>query len=342
MLFYFSHIKSKVGGEMEQWDLVNGFRERTGKTWIRGNEMCEGDFHQVVHIWIMNEKSEFLIQQRQPWKIGWPNMWDCAAAGSVLIGETSEMGAIREVKEELGIDLQTEHAEVIFTVKFSRGFDDHWLVKQEIDVDQLNLQYEEVADAKWVTVDKILELVESGEFIPYHILEPLFEISRSSISLRKASLTDATELFAMQKKVFQPIYEKYQDHDTSPVFQTFERFTERLQTGDYFKIYEEGLLVGSVHVYPKSSGIMRLHMINILQQFQGRGIAQKVMIRLESMYPEAISWELDTIKQEQRNCHLYEKMGYVQTGEEWKINEQMTLVHYIKTNSLYHLKAFST
>ncbi|WP_277586244.1 bifunctional NUDIX hydrolase family protein/GNAT family N-acetyltransferase [Psychrobacillus antarcticus] len=323
---------------MEQWDILNEFRESTGKAWIRGDEMTEGDYHQVVHIWIVNESGQFLIQQRQPWKKGWPNMWDCAAAGAVLVGETSEMGAIREAKEEIGIELQMEHAELVFALKFSRGFDDHWLVKQDIELTQLNLQYEEVADARWATVDEILELVESGEFIPYHILESLFEISQSPISLKKASLSDAQELFKMQKKVFQPIYEKYQDHDTSPVFQTFERFNERLQKGHYFKIYEYGLLVGSVHVYPKSPGIMRLHMINILEEFQGKGIAQEVMRRLEGMYPEAISWELDTIKQEQRNCYLYEKMGYVKTDDEWKVNDQMTLIHYMKTNSLNHLK----
>lgn len=140
--------------------------------------------------------------------------------------------------------------------------------------------------------------------------------------------------------MFQPIYEKYQDHDTSPVFQTFERFNERLQTGDYFKILKDELLVGSVHVYPKSQGVMRLHMINILEEFQGKGIAQEVMSRIEGMYPHAIKWELDTIKQEQRNCYLYEKMGYVKTGDEWKVNEQMTLIHYMKTNGLNQLISF--
>lgn len=327
---------------MEQWDILDEFKESTGKTWVRGNEMMKGDFHQVVHIWIMNKEGQFLIQQRQPWKKGWPSMWDCAAAGAVLLGETSEMGAIRETKEELGEELDMEQAEMIFTIKFSRGFDDHWLVKQEIDMQQLHLQYEEVADAKWATKDEILELVKSGDFIPYPILESVFEISMSSISLKKASLSDAKELFTLQKKVFQPIYDKYQDHDTSPVFQTFERFVERLQTGDFYKIYEYGLLVGSVHVYPKSPGNMRLQMINILEDFQGKGIAQEVMSRLEGMYPQAIKWELDTIKQEHRNCYLYEKMGYDKTGDEWKVNEQMTLIHYTKVTGFNHLNPIPT
>lgn len=322
---------------MEVWDIYNENREKTGKTIIRGEEMQEGDFHQVVHVWIMNEEGHFLIQRRQPWKIGWSNMWDCAAAGSALTGETSEMAAIREVKEELGIDLQMSNSEILFTIKFPRGFDDHFLVVQNVDIEDLSLQYEEVGDAKWASIEEILEVVQLGEFIPYHILETLFTMIQSKISLRKATAEDAEELFELQKKVFTPMYEKYEDHETTPVKQTFERFKERLKLGDYFKISLGNSLVGSVHVYPKSAGVMRLHMINILDEFQGKGIAQQVMMRLESLYPEANRWELDTILEEKRNCYLYEKMGYVQTDEKWKVNDKMTLVHYVKTSRLNHM-----
>lgn len=322
---------------MEIWDIYNEFREKTGKMHIRGEDLQEGDFHQVVHVWIMNEAGQLLIQRRQPWKIGWANMWDCAAAGSALAGETSEEAAIREVKEELGIDLEMSNSEILFTIKFPRGFDDHFLVMQNVDIGELSLQYEEVADAKWASMDEILELVQSGEFIPYHILEVLFTIIQSKISLRKATAEDAEELFELQRKVFTPLYAKYEDHETTPVNQTFERFEERLKTGDYFKITLGNSLIGSVHVYPKSPGVMRLHMINILDEFQGKGIAQQVIMRIESLYPEAKSWELDTILEEQRNCYLYEKMGYVQRDEQWKVNDKMTLVHYVKTNRLNHM-----
>ncbi|MEI4770219.1 GNAT family N-acetyltransferase [Psychrobacillus sp. FJAT-51614] len=157
--------------------------------------------------------------------------------------------------------------------------------------------------------------------------------------MKKATPKDALELFELQKKVFTPLYEKYEDHETSPVLQTFERFTERLGTGDYFKIYQDDLLAGSVHVYKKFPGVMRLHMINILEDFQGKGIAQKVMSRLETMYPEASSWELDTILEEKRNCYLYEKMGYILTVDRWKVNDKMTLVHYVKNSDLKRMKA---
>lgn len=322
---------------MEVWDIYNENREKTEKTHIRGEEMQEGDFHQVIHVWIMNESGQFLIQRRQPWKKGWSNMWDCSAAGSALAGETSEMAAIREVKEELGIDLQMVNSEILFTIKFARGFDDHFLVVQDINIEDLSLQYEEVADAKWATIEEIGDLVQTGEFIPYHMLDALFTMIQSKISLRKATAADAEELFELQRKVFKPLYEKYEDHETTPANQTFERFEERLKTGDFFKITLENSLVGSVHVYPKSPGVMRFHMINILNEFQGKGIAQQVMMRLEGLYPEANRWELDTILEEKRNCYLYEKMGYMQTDEKWKINDKMTLVHYVKTTRLNHM-----
>ncbi|MDI2587077.1 NUDIX domain-containing protein [Psychrobacillus sp. NEAU-3TGS] len=112
---------------MEVWDIYNENREKTKRTHIRGEEMQEGDFHQVIHVWIMNASGQFLIQRRQPWKKGWANMWDCSAAGSALAEETSEMAAIREVKEELGIDIEMSTSEILFTIKFERGFDDHFL-----------------------------------------------------------------------------------------------------------------------------------------------------------------------------------------------------------------------
>jgi len=84
------------------------------------------------------------------------------------------------------------------------------------------------------------------------------------------------------------------------------------------------------YIYEKDKGLMRLHILGIAQKHQNKGFAQMVMKRLEEMYPQIYVWELDTIKSEERNLHLYEKMGYIQTSEEEIINEKLTLVRYIK------------
>ena len=66
--------------------------------------------------------------------------------------------------------------------------------------------------------------------------------------------------------------------------------------------------------------------IFVIPKFQNKGIASNVIERLFDIYPKTIEWRLDTIKQEKRNCYLYEKCGFVRTGDEKVINENMTLI----------------
>lgn len=324
---------------MELWNVYDQYRHMTDRVHERGKEMEAGNYHLVVHVWIVNDDGQYLIQRRQPWKIGFPNMWDCSAAGSAIMGDDSEQAAVREAKEELGIDLEIEKGERLFTVKFQHGFDDIWLVRQNVGIEELQLQEEEVAEAKWASEEEIKDMVKSGEFIPFNYFEQLFEMVNSSIVLKKASTEDAEELLALQREVFMPLYKKYKDHETSPVTQTMERFSAKFKRGDYYKIVFEGRLAGSVHVYEKSPGLMRLHIINILERYHNKGIAQDVMKRLELMYPEAEAWELDTILTEERNCYLYEKMGYKRTGDAKVINEDLTLISYRKDSNLSKIES---
>ena len=67
-----------------------------------------------------------------------------------------------------------------------------------------------------------------------------------------------------------------------------------------------------------------------MPELQGQGIAQKALTILESVFADARVWELETILQEKRNCHLYEKLGFRQTGECRVINDNMTIVGYEK------------
>ena len=48
--------------------------------------------------------------------------------------------------------------------------------------------------------------------------------------------------------------------------------------------------------------------VSILPEFQNKGIASAVIERLFEVYSsDTIEWRLDTIKQEEKNCYLYEK-----------------------------------
>ena len=150
--------------------------------------MPQGTYHMVVHVCIFNQKGEMLIQQRQPFKEGWPNLWDVTMGGSALAGETSQQAAMREVKEELGLDIDLTNCRPSLTNHFEQGFDDIYLIHQEVDLSKLQLQYEEVQDVKWASQQEILELIREGQFIPYYesLINLFFEMRHSVGMIRES------------------------------------------------------------------------------------------------------------------------------------------------------------
>ncbi len=136
--------------------------------------MTPGEFHLVVHVCIFNSKGEMLIQQRQPFKQGWSNLWDITCGGSAVI---SQQAASRELFEELGIHYNFEKIRPHFTINFEHGFDDYYLIEYDVDLNELTLQAEEVQAVKWASKEEILKLIELKKFIPYYesIIAFLFE-----------------------------------------------------------------------------------------------------------------------------------------------------------------------
>jgi isopentenyldiphosphate isomerase len=165
---------------MELWDVYNKNRIKTGKTMERGSSFTDGAYHMVVHVCIFNTRGEMLIQQRQPFKEGWPNMWDVTVGGSATIGDSSQSAAERELFEEIGYQLDLSNIRPHLTINFEVGFDDYYLVEVDIDIETLQLQYDEVQRVRWASKDEILLMLDKGEFIPYYknLLELLFEMRK--------------------------------------------------------------------------------------------------------------------------------------------------------------------
>ena len=113
---------------MEKWDLYDKNRVKSDIAVSRGEEIPTGLYRVVIHVAIINSEEKMLIQQRQPFKHSWPNMWDISVGGHVISGETSSQGAQREVKEELGIDVDFTDIRPSFTVNFETGFDDYYII----------------------------------------------------------------------------------------------------------------------------------------------------------------------------------------------------------------------
>ncbi len=157
--------------DVEIWDLYNENRELLGKDHIRGEQLPVDGYHLVVHVWIRNPKGEYLISQRSANRPTYPLMWECVA-GSVVKGEDSPSGAIREAKEEVGVDLTPENGRVIFT-KVRKIIDgrifhdimDVWLFEYDGKIDLGNATTDEAAQAVWMNRSQMKELFDANMFV---------------------------------------------------------------------------------------------------------------------------------------------------------------------------------
>ena len=152
---------------MELFDLYDDDRKPLNKTIERNLKPGVGENRMVVHISVFNSKGEILIQQRQSTKRNWANLWDISVGGCVVAGETSQMGAHRELLEELGIDYDFSNTRPHLTINFQNGFDDHYIIKKDVDVKDIVMQEEEVQDFKWATREEVEKLFDEGMFVPY-------------------------------------------------------------------------------------------------------------------------------------------------------------------------------
>ena len=157
------------------------------------------------------------------------------------------------------------------------------------------------------------------------------------IELKLITREDAECLHKLQIEAFMPLYEKYQDDTTSPVKESLEIIEKKIaeDKSDFYFILLNGEKAGAVRVKWYKGGkvyenVTWIAPIFIIPYFQNKGIASNVIKQLFTIYPNTIEWRLDTIKQEERICYLYEKCGFVKTGDETVVNENMTLIDYVK------------
>ncbi len=156
----------------ELFDILDKNGNKTGKTKPRSLVHKDGDWHKSVHIWIANDKDEVMLQKRSPNKDSYPNMWDISSAGHLTAGDESLSGAIREIKEELGVDVLPEQLQLIGVRKIAQRptptfinseFQDIYLLRLSLDLSKLTLQEDEVAAVKYVPLDTFRHMIKTND-----------------------------------------------------------------------------------------------------------------------------------------------------------------------------------
>lgn len=158
-------MKKTTDAQDEIFDVVDENDKVVGEA-TRGQVHRNRDLiHRVVHIWILNSKSEILLQQRSLTKDKAPGQWDISCGGHIKKGDNPEISGERELEEELGVKADC---------KFITKFLERWTDQSEM----VNLYYaihdgpfkfpkEEVEQVKFFTKGKALEFIQNDSKASY-------------------------------------------------------------------------------------------------------------------------------------------------------------------------------
>jgi 8-oxo-dGTP diphosphatase len=150
----------------ELWDIYDVNGVLTGEVLERTNEILPaGKYHVVVHIWLYNDRGQILIQQRAAHVYWAPGKW-ATTGGSVISGEKSLAGAIREVEEELGLRVQQSDMHFVARVIRKSAFTDIWMAKTDADINSCKLE-DAVAAVRYVTPVELQTMIADGSFVDY-------------------------------------------------------------------------------------------------------------------------------------------------------------------------------
>ena len=154
----------------EKFDVLNEFGEFTGEVATREECHKKGLWHRAVYAFIIDKNSNILLQKRSAKKKLWPNMWDVTVGGHVDAGEFGRQSLIREVKEELGIDITDDDIKYLvgsssINIKgdiINKHYNECYLITKDIDTSKIKLQEEEVSEVKYFSKEEVLSMIENN------------------------------------------------------------------------------------------------------------------------------------------------------------------------------------
>lgn len=158
---------------MEYLDILDEKGKKTGEKKLREEVHSKGYWHKGVHIWIINDKGELLVQRRSKNKDVYPNKLYISVAGHPVSGENELESIKREFLEEIGVSLDLDKLEYLFTFsqkviendgKFlDNQFYDVYLVKMDLEINKLRLQKDEVSEVKNIYYKDFEKMIENED-----------------------------------------------------------------------------------------------------------------------------------------------------------------------------------
>lgn len=154
---------------IEKRDLYDINRNLTGETIYKGHNIPSERYIVVVLAFIQNSEGNFLIQKRSLQKDG----KYASTGGHPKSGETSLQGMCTEIQEEIGLTIDENELELIYSGREDKKqvFFDVYYLKKDFNIENLILQKSEVEFVEWDSLERIYQLIDDDLFLSNHAEE---------------------------------------------------------------------------------------------------------------------------------------------------------------------------
>ena len=176
-------------------DIIDKNGNPTGETVEREYAHSHGIWHRTSHLWLVrkqNDAVQILLQKRAEDKSSFPGCYDISSAGHIPAGVDFKESAIRELKEELGID--ASESDLVFCGDRTVIWDDNFngkpfhdrqisrvfLMWTTLDEADFSVGEDEVESICWMDFEQCCYNVENNLFKHCIVMEEL-EILRKAL-----------------------------------------------------------------------------------------------------------------------------------------------------------------
>lgn len=150
------------------------------RTYIHQNNL----WHREIAVWILNENNELLFQRRSSKKKTAPNKLSITA-GHVDVKEKEIIAALREIKEEIGLDFKEQDLKLIDIFKNKQEgnycFSYTYLVKTNKKIEDMTMQEDEVSELKYISIPEIEERIKNSDTEMPLVKKPITKITLDKI-----------------------------------------------------------------------------------------------------------------------------------------------------------------
>lgn len=151
---------------MELLDIYDENNKALGKSMDRKEIHEKGLWHHESVVIVMNEKNQILLQKRSYKRHNYPGKWGLMA-GHVMSGDTPKSTAVRELKEEIGLEVYQKDLRFIEiyvkNVNSNKAFIYIYLVKTNKKESEYIIQKEELSEVKYFNIDTLIKRIKRND-----------------------------------------------------------------------------------------------------------------------------------------------------------------------------------